>query len=101
MNESLKGASGGYCMELLLRDRRAILTFVGPALLVYTLIVLVPVVWSLVYTVFEGNVISGFQFVGLNNFATLIRDQTFWQAVAFTLKYAVVVTIGQVAVGLL
>jgi raffinose/stachyose/melibiose transport system permease protein len=88
-------------MELLLRDRRAILTFVGPALLVYTLIVLVPVVWSLVYTVFEGNVISGFQFVGLNNFATLIRDQTFWQAVAFTLKYAVVVTIGQVAVGLM
>ena len=88
-------------MELLLRDRRAILTFVGPALVVYTFVVLVPIVWSLVYTVFEGNVISGFQFVGLNNFATLIRDQTFWQAVAFTLKYAVVVTIGQVAVGLL
>ena len=88
-------------MELLLCDWRAILTFVGPALVVYTLVVLVPIVWSLVYTVFEGNVISGFQFVGLNNFATLIRDQTFWQAVAFTLKYAVVVTIGQVAVGLL
>jgi len=88
-------------MELLLRDRRAILTFVGPALIVYTFVVLVPIVWSLVYTVFEGNVISGFQFVGLNNFATLIRDQTFWQAVAFTLKYAVVVTIGQVGVGLL
>jgi raffinose/stachyose/melibiose transport system permease protein len=88
-------------MELLLRDRRAILTFVGPALVVYTFVVLVPIVWSLVYTVFEGNVISGFQFVGLNNFATLIRDQTFWQAVAFTLKYAVVVTIGQVGVGLL
>ena len=88
-------------MELLLRDRRAILTFVGPALVVYTFVVLVPIVWSLVYTVFEGNVISGFQFVGLNNFATLIRDQSFWQAVAFTLKYAVVVTIGQVTVGLL
>lgn len=88
-------------MELLLRDRRAILTFVGPALVVYTLVVLVPIVWSLVYTLFEGNVISGFQFVGLNNFATLIRDQTFWQAVAFTLKYAVLVTIGQVGVGLL
>jgi raffinose/stachyose/melibiose transport system permease protein len=88
-------------LELLLRDRRAILTFVGPALLVYTLVVLVPIVWSLVYTLFEGNVISGFQFVGLNNFALLVRDQTFWQAVVFTLKYAVVVTIGQVGVGLL
>jgi ABC-type sugar transport system permease subunit len=88
-------------MELLLRDRRAILTFVGPALLVYTLVVLVPIVWSLVYMLFEGNVISGFQFVGLNNFALLIRDQTFWQAVAFTLKYMVVVTVGQVAIGLM
>ena len=88
-------------MELLLRDRRAILTFVGPALLVYTLVVMVPIVWSLVYTLFEGNVISGFQFVGLNNFALLVRDQTFWQAMVFTLKYAVVVTIGQVGIGLL
>ena len=88
-------------MELLLRDRRAILTFVGPALLVYTLVVLVPIVWSLVYTLFEGNVIGGFQFVGLNNFALLVRDQAFWQSVAFTLKYAFFVTIGQVGVGLL
>ena len=88
-------------MELLLRDRRAILTFVGPALLVYTLVVLVPIVWSLVYTLFEGNVIGGFQFVGLNNFALLVRDQAFWQSVAFTLKYAFLVTIGQVGVGLL
>ena len=73
-------------MELLLRDRRAILTFIGPALLVYTLVVLVPMVWSLVYTLFEGNVIGGFQFVGLNNFALLVRDQAFWQSVAFTLN---------------
>src|SRR3989442_10943531 len=88
-------------MELLLRDRRAILTFIGPALLVYTLVVLVPMVWSLVYTLFEGNVIAGFQFVGLHNFALLVRDPAFWQAVAFTLKYAFFVTIGQVGVGLL
>jgi ABC-type sugar transport system permease subunit len=88
-------------MELLLRDRRAILTFIGPALLVYTLVVLVPIVWSLVYTLFEGNVIAGFQFVGLNNFALLVRDPAFWQSVVFTLKYAFFVTIGQVGVGLL
>ena len=47
-------------MEKMLRDRRAALPLVGPALLVYSLIVLVPVVWSLIYTLFEGNVLSGF-----------------------------------------
>lgn len=88
-------------MEAMLRDRRAVLAFVGPALLVYTLIVLVPIVWSLGYTVFEGNVIAGFQFVGSHNYASLFSDPTFWQALAFTVKYAVVVTIGQVGIGLL
>src|SRR5436853_6108318 len=88
-------------MEVMLRDRRAVLTFVGPALLVYTLIVLIPIIWSLGYTVLEGNVIAGFQFVGFHNFAFLFSDPTFWQAFLFTVKYAVVVTIGQVGVGLL
>jgi len=84
-----------------MRDRRAILRFVGPALLFYTIIVLVPIIWSVVYTVFEGNVIGGFTFVGFNNYTTLIRDPAFWQAFFFTLKYSVVVTAGQVGVGLL
>ncbi len=88
-------------METMLRDRRAVLAFVGPALLVYSLIVLVPIVWSLIYTVFEGNVIAGFQFVGLQNYGLLFSDKTFWQALLFTLKYAVVVTVGQVGIGLL
>ena len=87
-------------METMLRDRRALLVFVGPALIVYSLIVLVPIFWSLVYTVFEGNVIAGFQFVGFHNYAFLFSDPTFWQALLFTVKYAVVVTIGQVGIGL-
>jgi ABC-type sugar transport system permease subunit len=84
-----------------LRDRRAIITFVGPAALVYTLIVLVPVLWSLTYTVFEGNAISGFHFVGGNNYSTLVNDSAFWDALRMTLKYAVAVTLGQVTLGLL
>jgi len=88
-------------METMLRDRRALLVFIGPALLVYSLIVLIPIVWSLIYTVFEGSVISGFQFVGFHNYVALFSDKTFWQALLFTLKYAVVVTVGQVGIGLL
>ncbi len=88
-------------METIMRDRKAVLVFVGPALLIYTIIVLVPIVWSVVYTVMEGNVVGGFQFVGLHNFFTLIRDPSFWQAFFFTVKYAVIVTAGQVGIGLL
>ena len=88
-------------METMLRDRRAALLLVGPALLIYTLIVLIPVVWSLAYTLFEGNVLSGFQFVGFKNFVLLVHDPLFWQTLVFTIKYAIVVTIGQVVIGLL
>ena len=42
-----------------------------------------------------------FAVVGFHNFAVLVSDASFWQALAFTLKYAVVVTLGQVVIGLL
>jgi raffinose/stachyose/melibiose transport system permease protein len=88
-------------MEAMLRDRRAVLALIGPALLVYTLIVMVPVVWSLVYTLYEGNVIAGFQFVGFHNYGSLFGDKLFWQSLLFTIKYAIAVTVGQVGIGLL
>ena len=34
-------------MKQVLGDKRAILTLVGPALIVYTVVMLVPVMWSL------------------------------------------------------
>ena len=64
-------------MDAILRDRRAILVFVAPALIVYTLVLLAPIVWSLVYTFYSGNVISGFKYVGFKNFHTLIHDSDF------------------------
>lgn len=88
-------------MEAMLRDRRVSFLLVGPALLVYSLFLLVPIVWSLGYTLFSGNVIAGFQFVGLQNFDTLFHDPSFWEALGVTVKYAVFVTIGQVGMGLL
>jgi raffinose/stachyose/melibiose transport system permease protein len=88
-------------MDVILRDRRAVLVFIGPALLVYSLVLLAPIIWSLVYTLYSGNVITGFTYVGSANFRRLLHDQAFWTALKFTLKYGVTVTILQVALGLL
>src|SRR5436305_1617284 len=59
----MTGARGARLVSPL-RNRTAIAVFVGPALLAYILVVLIPVLWSLSYTVFEGNAIAGFHFVG-------------------------------------
>ncbi|MEU1622886.1 sugar ABC transporter permease [Streptomyces sp. NPDC005722] len=88
-------------MHRVLGDRRAILILVGPALLVYSLIMLVPMVWSLGYSFTKGNTIDGFTGNGVDNFQRLFTDPAVRQALWFTLKYAVVVTVGQVAVGYL
>ncbi|PRY65419.1 carbohydrate ABC transporter membrane protein 1 (CUT1 family) [Glaciihabitans tibetensis] len=80
-------------------NKRAVLVFVGPALLIYALIMLVPVIWSLGYTFFTGSVITGFEFAGLENFERLFTDPKVGEALLFTMKYAVILTIGQILVG--
>jgi len=86
-------------MDAILKDKRAVLLFVGPALLAYTLVLVGPILWSLGYTLYSGNVIEGFKYVGFANFRQLIHDHAFWAAFRFTLKYAVVVTVLQVTAG--
>ncbi|ANJ27146.1 ABC transporter permease [Agromyces aureus] len=86
-------------MNRVLGDWRAVTVLLGPAMLVYSLIMLVPIFWSLGYTVFEGNPIVGFTFVGLDNIVQLFTDPKIGDALLFTLKYAIVLTVGQVLVG--
>ena len=88
-------------MKSVLGDKRAIALLLGPALLVYSLVMLLPMLVSLGYTFFTGSVISGFSFAGTANFERLFSDPNIWPAVLFTVKYAVVVTIGQVVFGYL
>jgi multiple sugar transport system permease protein/raffinose/stachyose/melibiose transport system permease protein len=101
-NEPLTGGKKtGGGMESVLGNRRAIVILLGPALLVYTAVMLVPILWSLGYTFFSGNVIDGFQPAGLDNFQRLLTDPNIRTALWFTVKYAVIITIGQVLFGYL
>lgn len=82
-------------------DRKAIVILLTPALLVYTVIMLLPVLTSLGYTLTSGNPLSGFTYAGLDNISRLFRDPSVASALSFTLRYAIVVTIGQVGLGYL
>src|SRR4051812_13096238 len=86
-------------MNSILGNKKAIAILIGPALLVYTLVMLVPMVWSLGYTVTAGNPVSGFTYVGLANIKKLFTDPDVGNALLFTLKYAIVITVGQILVG--
>jgi len=86
-------------MERVLGDKRAVLILLGPALLVYSIIMLVPIVWSLGYTVMDGNPIIGFTFNGFGNFVKFFNDPAAWSALWFTIRFAFVMTVLQVAAG--
>ena len=86
-------------MKSVLGDRKAITLLLTPALLVYTVIILAPVLWSFGLTFFTGSVLGGFEWNGIENFERLFRDPYVWDALWFTLKYAILVTIFQVILG--
>lgn len=88
-------------MEKMFRDWKAVLVFVGPALLVYASVLFIPIVWSTVYSVYEGSPIRGFEFVGFSNYVKLLQDRDFLHSLWFSAKYAAVVTTGQIFFGLL
>lgn len=86
-------------MKSMYGDKKAIAVLLGPALLVYTLVMLVPVGWSFGYTLFKGNPLEGFEFNGVENFTRLWTDSDVHDALSFTLKYALLMTFLQIVCG--
>ncbi|HEU4330674.1 MAG TPA: sugar ABC transporter permease [Lapillicoccus sp.] len=86
-------------MNYVLGNKKAIAVFLAPALLVYLGVMVVPVVWSFVYSFYQGNPILGFEFNGLDNFQKLFTDDVTRSATVFTLQYAAVITVGQIILG--
>lgn len=88
-------------MNKVLGNKKAVTLFVVPALILYTIIVMVPVIWSLYYSLFSGSPGLQWEFCGLDNYARLFKDKNFRNALMVNIKYISVVTMGQVGLGLL
>lgn len=86
-------------MERVLGDKKTILMLLGPALIVYTGVMLAPVFVSLGYAFFDGNAITGFTWTGTDNFRRLFDDQDVRSSLWFTLKYGLILTALQVGLG--
>jgi ABC-type sugar transport system permease subunit len=54
--------------------------FLVPAGVIYLSVVMIPVLYSLVISLFKWNGIAAMEFVGLNNFITLFHDSIFTKA---------------------
>lgn len=74
-------------MDKLLRRKRYILIFVGPAFLIYLLFGLAPIVYNLFLSFYETNLLENGQFVGFKNYLKLFSDQFFINALLNNIKF--------------
>jgi raffinose/stachyose/melibiose transport system permease protein len=88
-------------MKKVLGNKKAIALFVVPALILYTIIVMVPVVWSMYYSFYNGSPGLNWEFVGFDNYLKLFRDKNFLNSLIVNFKYIAVVMVGQVGFGLM
>lgn len=75
--------------------------FLLPALLLYTCVVIVPVLWSLGYSFFNWKGIGAMKFAGLSNYIRMFSDKKMIAAVQNNLYFMVLGTGVQVFMGLL
>ena len=71
-----------------------------PALLAYTFAVLVPVIWSLVYSFYDWNGIGAMEFAGLGNYVRMMRDSKMLTAIKNNFYFMGLGTVIQIFMGL-
>lgn len=83
----------------ILKDKKAIAVFLLPAFIVYSVIVMVPILVSIYYSCLDWNVIGKKSFVGFNNYIKLFGDSVFRQAFGNNIIYIVIVMVLQLGFG--
>ena len=83
----------------ILKDKKAIAVFLLPAFIVYSVIVMVPILVSIYYSCLDWNGIGKKTFVGFNNYIKLFGDSVFRQAFGNNIMYIVIVMVLQLGFG--
>ncbi|EEP27417.1 carbohydrate ABC transporter permease [Shuttleworthella satelles] len=82
-----------------LRDKKAIALFLVPALVLYTVMVMVPILGSAYYSLLHWDGLGDKVFVGLENFRKLFGDEIFRRAFFNNMIYVVIVMVMQLGIG--
>ena len=83
----------------ILRDKKAIAVFLLPAFIVYSVIVMVPILVSIYYSCLDWNGIGKKTFVGFNNYIKLFGDSVFRQAFGNNIIYIFIEMLLQLGFG--
>lgn len=81
-------------------DNAVAYLFLAPTLLFFTVFQAAPLVSTVILSFYQGGILSGFSYSGLDNYTTLLSDREFYQTIKFTLLYFVVIVPSVIAISL-
>ena len=87
-------------MDKLLRDKKAILFFLLPGLLLFTFVLFIPICQSIYYAFCDYDAMTAPVFVGLKNFRKLLKDKTMVIALKNSLFFLIFSCVTQLICGL-
>ena len=90
-------------MERIRRNKKAVLCFLMPGFLLYTVLLMVPIGGSLVMSFFKWNGIKivPMVFVGFSNLKAVLTDAMFWHSIKNIMWFMVLTLCTQLPIGLL
>jgi len=85
---------------MLTKNRVTAWLFIVPAAIIYLSVVIIPVIYSAVISLFKWNGISKMRFVGLSNFINLFKDPIFIKAISNNFIWVILSLFGTMTVAL-
>jgi multiple sugar transport system permease protein len=94
-------SSGARTVQRQMSDRRIILWFIMPTIILLIVMNIFPLIYSLFLSFTNYSVISDKppQWIGIQNYTTILSDKTFWTAFATTGRYALLTVLLQTLIG--
>lgn len=86
--------------KLMNRSRITPWLYVTPALIVFILLAVVPIIWTFVMSTMSWNGITDMKFVGVSNYLGMFNDAVFRKAVVNSLVFSALGTVVQIVMGL-
>jgi len=88
-------------MEKMLRNKKALLVFMLPAFLLFTLVLFIPIIQSVYYSLCDYKGMTKPVFIGFDNYKNLLHDKTFGIALKNSMFFLVFSCVSQLLVGLI
>ncbi|GIO62272.1 carbohydrate ABC transporter permease [Paenibacillus cellulositrophicus] len=80
-------------MDKVMSNKKIIALYVLPSLLLIMAIIYIPIVLTGYYGLMKWDGVSSMSFIGMENYANLMKDSAFWNSVYHSLLFAVLSTV--------